>query len=158
MDVLTATPELADDEVTGSMWIDATASLVFQLDPKTGAGYVIELWAGSWPVTLQKLPLMEDRWTGQQRFAHTDYQRVELGEPLDRGTALPFRLILSGPYIELTLGDEVVIATLSGELVRGRFGFWVTEGTGSLEDVMATPLKPVPIRARSIAGTTSSNC
>ena len=97
-------------------------------------------------MTLQKLLLTTDRWTGQRRFAYTAYQRGELRESFQRGTALPFRLILSGPYIELSLGDEVVIATLSGEVTSGRFGFWLEDGTGALTDVVAARLTAVPIR------------
>ncbi len=148
MDVLTTAGDHGDIDVSGTILIDAAAGgLAFRVDPETGAGYFVEMTVGSRTVALQKLLPTVDRWTGKQRFAYTDYQRGELRQPLERGAAIPFRLILSGPYIELSLGDGVVLATLSGEVVSGRFGFWVEDGTGSMEDVMAAALKPVPIRA-----------
>ena len=148
MDVLTTSTDQTDLDVAGTLRIDAAAGgLAFRVDAQTGAGYFVELRAGTRGVALQKLLPTRDRWTGQQRFAYTDYQRGELRDALARDAAIPFRLILSGPYIELTLADEVVISTLSGEVVSGRFGFWVEDGTGSLGDIMAAPLKPVPITA-----------
>ncbi len=148
MDVLATGTDHGDLDVAGTLRIDAqSGGLTFRHDPETGAGYFVELRAGSRDVQLQKLLPTLDRWTGQRRFAYTDYQRGELREPFPRGGEIAFRLILSGPYIELSLGDEVVISTLSGEVSNGRFGVWVEDGSASLGQVMAAALRPVPITA-----------
>lgn len=148
MDALLTGADHGDLDVAGTLTLDAASGgLAFRVDPETGAGYFIEIRSGSRTVTLQKLTLTTDRWTGQRGFRYLDYQRGDLREPYDRGTALPFRLIVSGPAIELTLGDEVVLSTLSGEVTTGRVGFWLDDGTGRLDDVTGSPLRPVPIRA-----------
>ena len=145
MDALATAIDHADLDVAGTLRLDAASGgLAFRMDIASGAGYFIELRAGSRNVTLRKLLLSRDRWSGKQWFAYTDYQRGELRQPFRRGDELPFRLLLSGPYIELSLGDEVVIATLSGEAVSGRFGFWVEDGSGAMSDVTAAPLRPIP--------------
>lgn len=131
MDLLATATDLGDLDVSGTLRVDGlTGGLAFRVDVETGAGYFVQIRSGSRDVILQKLLLRMDRWTGQQRFAYIEYQRGELREPLRRGEDLPFHLILSGPYIELSLGDEVVLATLSGETVTGRFGLWVEDGSG----------------------------
>lgn len=148
MDALLIGADHGDLDVAGTLTLDAAAGvLAFRFDPETGAGCSIEIRPGSRTVTPRKLTLTVDRWTGQRGFRDLDCQRGDLREPYDRGTALPFRPIASGPAIGLTLGDEVILSTLSGEVTTGRVGFWLDDGTGHLDDGTGSPLRPVPIRA-----------
>ncbi len=53
------------------------------------------------------------------------------------------QVISSGPYIEVSLDGEVVLATLSGERTVGEVGIWAESGTIDLTDPRIVPLRPL---------------
>jgi hypothetical protein len=46
-----------------------------------------------------------------------------------------------GPYIECSLGGEVVLATLSAERTTGRFGAWIESGEVRVEGGVWSPMR-----------------
>ena len=52
-------------------------------------------------------------------------------------------LILSGPYVELELDGQVVIATLSAERTTGHFGIWAESGGIRIDNLSIAPLRPL---------------
>ena len=125
----------------GTLTIDAAAGgFRFRADGETGEGYTVEFRRGYREVALQKLTPTMDKWTGQRRFTYADYQRGMLPAPVGPDRAMPFRLVLSGPYIELSIAGEVVIATLSGARTIGQLGIWAEDGRVTLADATFAPL------------------
>nr|MBA3414911.1 hypothetical protein [Chloroflexia bacterium] len=61
-------------------------------------------------------------------YAWQELQRSDLATAFPIEAAVPFRLLLVGPYIELSIGGEVVLATLSGERLAGSWGVWTAAG------------------------------
>lgn len=144
MDTLVTDAECGDLQATGVLRLEAvTGGLVFRFDPEASDGYFIELQAGSADVVLKKWLLTSDHRTGQPWFRVEILQRGSLPAPLVAGSAAPFSLILSGPYIEFELNSQVVIATLSGERQSGRLGVWVESGRISIDQFHAVPLRPL---------------
>ena len=68
-------------------------------------------------------------------------QRGDLQAPASAGAALPFALLVVGAYIEVTLGDEVVCATLSAARTTGPVGIWAEGGTAHADDLRLTPMR-----------------
>jgi hypothetical protein len=122
------------------MVLDApVGGIGFRLEGAAGGGYFIELEAGSDRVSLQRWLGASDRWSGRPTFTWQELQRGRLRRPFQPGTPLDVHLILNGPYIELALGGEVVIATLSGARTSGDLGIWCESGTVRLEGPSITP-------------------
>lgn len=144
METLVTGRDETDLHATGRLRLGATTwGMLFRFDPATSDGYTIELQAGTSEVLLKKWLLRPDPRTGRPWFRMETLQRGQLARPLSRDTALPFSLILSGPYVELELDGQVVIATLSAERTSGRFGIWAESGTIEIEDLRTAPLRPL---------------
>ncbi len=123
----------------GTLHLDAASGgLGFRLDHE-GGGYFVEVTAGSTAVSLQRW-LPGDR-EGTPFFSYTVLQRGNLRAPATPGTPLPFALLVVGAYIEVTLGDEVVLATLSAARTVGPVGIWAESGTARAEDLRLTPMR-----------------
>lgn len=126
---------LASDEAVADVWVEGAFALAagsggvgFRLDD-AGGGYFIEMTAGGTEVSLRKwLPVRNPR-DSRSRFHVVELQRGRLHRPAPTGQAVPFRLLVVGPYIEWSLGDEVVLATLSAERAAGRIGCWAEGGS-----------------------------
>jgi beta-fructofuranosidase len=131
MDVLATTDEARDVWLEGVLTLDARlGGLAFRLDDQ-GGGYFVELIDGTSEVTLKKwLPSAHD--DGRPWFRYDELQRGRLTRPVARGEPVPFRLIVVGPYVECSLLDEVVLATLSAERTSGRIGIWSESGTATV--------------------------
>lgn len=139
---IAASREIAGDFVlTGTLQLDAAAGgIAFRL-ADDGSGYFITLRPGTTTVSLQKWLPTEDRFDQRPWFSYVTIQEETIVSPLDWSAGIPFRLISSGPYIELSLAHEVVLAALSGERLTGRFGFWAESGDVRASDVMSLKLK-----------------
>ncbi|MDQ3412871.1 MAG: hypothetical protein M3509_12225 [Chloroflexota bacterium] len=147
MDLLLTESDVQDVYAEGTIRLDATiGGLAFRVDAESSAGYFIELQAGAREVILKKWLLIRDQWSGQPWFRMEILQRDTLNQPFPAGTPVAFTLILSGPYIELALAGEVVLATLSGERQSGRLGPWTESGTITVRDFRAAPLRPLQHR------------
>lgn len=144
METLITAGGYGDLHATGQLRLNATiGGLVFRFDPATSEGYVIELQAGSTEVLLKKWLLSPEALTGRPWFRMEILQRGHLPRPVERHAELPFDLILSGPYIELELDGQVVIATLSAERTTGRFGLWAESGAIGVGNLSIAPLRPL---------------
>ena len=141
MEVLPSRVPAGDCLIEGDLVLTGGAGgTAFRLDAE-GGGSFVELRPGSTAVSLQKwLPTDHDH-HGRRGYAWQELQRADLTAPLPSGRAVPFRLLLVGPYIEVSVGGEVVLATFSGERIDGMWGIW-TAGGG----VAATGLRFAPLR------------
>lgn len=139
-DVLASEPVVDQAIVTGALTLDAgLGGLAFRLD-QGGGGYFVALAPGRDEVCLMKwLPADGD--DGRPWFRYVELQRGRLPRPLPRGQAVPFRLILAGPYLECSLDGEVALATLSAERLAGRLGIWAESGGAFAEDLLRAPLR-----------------
>jgi hypothetical protein len=54
---------------------------------------------------------------------------------------VPFRLLSVGPYLELELDGEVVLATLTGARLAGRIGVWAEGGLARIADARLSPMR-----------------
>lgn len=138
-DVVATRDEAEHFLLQGMLSLDAVSGgLAFRLDGQ-GGGYFVEVTAGSTEVKLVKwLPTVRD---GMPFFGYTVLQRGILRSPVSPDAPLPFALLVVGPYIEVTLGDEVVLCTLSAERARGPVGIWAQSGTAHAEALRLTPMR-----------------
>jgi beta-fructofuranosidase len=128
MDIAASRETPGDFTLSGTLRLDATTGgLVFRLHDD-GSGYFITLRPGDANVTLHKWLPTEDRFDQRPWFSYVTIQEAPLHLSPDWSSGVPFTLISCGPYIELSLDGEVVLACLSGERLEGRFGFWVESG------------------------------
>lgn len=142
LDLLASADPRTDFHLTGILRLDAQAGgIAFRLDGDTGGGDFIELTAGSDAVVLQRWSLTEDPRSDRQWFAVDVLQRARLRRPFAPGSPLELGLIVNGPYIELSLDGEVVIATLSEATSSGRIGIWADSGSVTLADARLAPLR-----------------
>ncbi len=137
-DIAASADEYEHFLLEGTLHLDAASGgLGFRLDGE-GGGYFVEVTVGSTAVSLQRwLPAGEPvSW-----FRYDVLQRGNLHAPAIPGTPLPFALLVVGPYIEVTLGDEVLLCTLSAARTRGPVGIWAQSGTARTTDVRLTPMR-----------------
>jgi hypothetical protein len=139
--VLRMPDEIADGWFEGTLRLDAgLGGLAFRLDAE-GGGYFVNLVAGSDEVTLDTwLPTRHAEGT-RGWFNRAELQRGRLPSTVQANEAISFQLLLVGPYIELSLGGEVVLATLSWERRQGGVGVWVDSGTLVAESVRWAPMR-----------------
>ncbi|MBA3378038.1 MAG: hypothetical protein H0T93_04075 [Chloroflexia bacterium] len=144
LDLLATDHDLADFHLSGTLTLDApVGGIGFRLEGASGGGYFLEIEKGSDRVSLQKWLGATAPWTNRPTFAWQELQRGRLQEPFLPGTPLAMELISSGPYIEISLDGEVVIATLSGERTVGQLGIWCESGLIALTDPVVSSLRPV---------------
>ena len=141
MDVLAAAEPFADFWFEWLFRLDgAGGGLAFRLDDE-GGGYFVALVAGSDVVELVKWLLVRDPFDDRRWFRVAELQRGRLPRPLARGEPVAFRLLVVGPYLECSFGDEVVLATLSAERRVGQVGLWVESGTLLADDLRLAPMR-----------------
>ncbi len=142
LDFLATAEELDDVRLTGTLTLDApVGGIGFRLAGDTGGGYFVEIEEGSDKVSLQRWIPTHNPLTGRSWFAWDELQRGRLRRPFEPGTSLALQLITNGPYIEVALDGEVVIAALSGARLSGPFGIWAESGSVELADASVTPLR-----------------
>ena len=140
LDVLATDDAFENFRLTATLTLDApVGGLGFRLDGETGGGYFLEIEEGSDRVSLQKWVMTRDQWSNRPFYGWQELQRGRLRERFEPGTPLAVHLITNGPYIEIALDGEVVIATLSGERTVGPVGIWAESGSASLTDATITP-------------------
>jgi hypothetical protein len=142
-EILAAAGEAGDACLSGTIALDAAAGgLACRLDADA-TGYFLRLTPGSAEVVLTKwLPdSRPEEVAGFPWFTYVDVQRGRLDRPLPRGEAIPFHLLAVGPYIELSLWNEVVIAAVTGERRHGRLGVWAEDGRASLGEPLVAPMR-----------------
>jgi beta-fructofuranosidase len=141
LDLLATSAEHEDFHLTGTFLLDApTGGIGFRLEGDSGGGYFIELEEGSSRVSLQKWLGATQRWTNRSWFAWHELQRGNLRQAFEPGVPVELSLISNGPYIEVALDGEVVLATLSGERTTGQVGVWAESGSATLTGATLTPL------------------
>jgi beta-fructofuranosidase len=134
---------MADACLTGRLTLDAAAGgLALRLDDDA-TGYFVRLTPGSAEVTLLRwLPgHRPEEPPGFPWFDYIELQRGELPAPLARGATVDLQLLAAGPYLELTVNGEVILAAVSGARQRGRLGIWVEDGTATLAEARVAPLR-----------------
>lgn len=142
LDLLASAGEETDFRLTGALRLEAqSGGIAFRLDGDTGGGCFIEMNAGSDEVVLQRWNLIRRPHTNRQWFDVAVLQRGRLRQSFVPGTPLELGLIVNGPYIELSLAGEVVLATLSEARSTGRIGIWTDSGAIALRDVHLAPLR-----------------
>jgi beta-fructofuranosidase len=136
-DMAVSADDLEDFLLEGELTLDApSGGLGLRLDER-GGGYVIELSPGRDEVSLQTwLPPVSP-----PTYAFQEIQRGRLYRPLDVGRPVPFRLLSVGPYLELELDGEVVLATLTGARLSGRIGVWSEGGLARIADARLSPMR-----------------
>jgi hypothetical protein len=73
-------------------------------------------------------------------------QQAELHAPLRAGEPIGFTLLNVGPYVEFSVNDEVVLATMTGNPAQGDCGVWMEDGTlDALHGQWVTMRQPAPI-------------
>jgi len=141
MDVLAAAAEAGDADI--SMKLDlgcAAGGLAFRLDDE-GGGLFVELAPGSREVSLVKwLPERNAR-TGNRGYRREVLQSETMYAPFPAGEATAARLLCVGPYVEVSVRGEVVLATFTGERLTGRWGIWAESGPARAEDVRLAQMR-----------------
>jgi beta-fructofuranosidase len=133
--------DAADDVLLeGTMTLTgARGGLALRLDDEA-CGLYLELLPETSRVTLRRRGIRRTE-RGAQRYAYDHLQRANRHEPSTTGTALPFRLLSVGPYVELSLAGEVAIATMTGEPPAGHWGFWVEDGSLAVSNLRCAAMR-----------------
>jgi beta-fructofuranosidase len=140
MDVVGGAELVGDFWWSGQLHLSGRAGgLAFRLE-EDGTGYLVEIQDGGQTASLQKWLLGRDA-SGRPTFKYTELQRGRLATPVTPGAPVAFELLVVGAYIECSLGGEVVLATLSAERTRGRFGAWVESGEVRVEGGIWAPMR-----------------
>lgn len=134
----------ANLRLRGHLALDSIhGGIVFRAVRGTGES-VVSLEPGSREVTIAKHKLTTDVRTARQWFSHVVLQRGTLPFPIRRGRAHRIQLIVNGPYLEVAIDGEVVLATLSAEWEGGQIGVWAIDGTATLTDgTLETLRRPI---------------
>lgn len=146
MDIVASNEIAGDFVLTGTLRLDAaTGGIAFRLDDD-GSGYFVTVRPGASTIALHKWLPTEDRFDRRPWFSYVTIQEEAIVSSLDWSSGVAFRLISSGPYIELSLASEVVLSALSGERQTGRFGFWAESGSAQADDVRLNSLKSTALK------------
>jgi beta-fructofuranosidase len=130
----------------GALTLRATSGgLGFRLDDD-GSGYFITIQPGSRDVLLHKWLPGRDPFDIRPWFRYAEIQRGQLPRLVPADSPLTFRLLTVGPYVELTLNEEVVLAALTAERTGGRLGIWAESGTAQATGVRAAPMRSPELR------------
>ena len=142
-----APPPAHNFQVRGELTLDAArGGLALRVGEDDSSGLFIELTPGSRTVTLQ-------RWGARPRdmgaalgLTYDVLQQAELHESLRAGDPVGFTLLSVGPYVEFSVNDEVVLATVTGRPVSGACGAWVEDGKLDVDDVQWVAMRqPAPV-------------
>jgi beta-fructofuranosidase len=118
----------------------ATGGIGFRLDDE-GGGVFIEFAPASPDATLVKwLPERSAR-DGRRGYRREELQREAMSAPWPAGEGVPVRLLSVGPYVEVSVRGEVVLATFTGERLECRWGIWAESGQVAASDVKIAPMR-----------------
>ena len=109
----------------------ARGGLAFRTGDDESSGLYIELTPGSRAVTLQRWGTRNRDMGAARGLTYDVLQRAELHAPIDSTEPFAFTLLNVGPYVEFSVNDEVVLATMIGDPVEGGCGVWVEGPTSS---------------------------
>ena len=141
MEVLAASAAAGDGLIEGEIALEGSSGgIAFRLDDE-GGGYFVEVRPGSAAVSLQKWLPTEGDGERLRGYAWRELQRAELDTPFPEAAPVAYRVLVCGPYVEVSLAGEVVVATFSGERLEGRWGIWTSGGRATAAEVRFAPLR-----------------
>ena len=124
-----ASPPAHSYQVRGELTLQAArGGLAFRTGDDESSGLYIELTPGSRAVTLQRWGTRSRDMGAARGLTYDVLQRAELHAPIDSAEPFAFTLLNVGPYVEFSVNDEVVLATMIGNPVEGGCGVWVEDG------------------------------
>jgi beta-fructofuranosidase len=138
-----ATTDRAEDDVLieGMLSLSgARGGIGFRLD-QDASGLYVELKPGSTRVALQRWGVRRDERGGPLAPTFEVLQEAERHQPIQPDDPIPLRLLLCGPYVEVSLAGEVAIAFMTGNPAAGRSGVWSEHGTCALRDARVASLR-----------------
>ncbi|MFN8593744.1 MAG: hypothetical protein U0031_19975 [Thermomicrobiales bacterium] len=118
----------------------ARGGLVFRSDGE-GGGLVLELNANSRVVQLQRWARRRDMYGAATGPAFEIIQTADHHTPIRADAEIPVRVVAAGPYLEVSLDDEVVIAIMTGTPPHGDWGIWVEDGECVMQAARIAPLR-----------------
>lgn len=138
-----ADPRAADYVLEGSLTLDAArGGLALRLDDD-GNGIYVELTPDSRQVSLQRWGTRRDERDESLGPAFEILQGGHRHQPTLTAQAIPVRMMTNGPYIEVALNGDVVIAFMTGRPALGYWGVWAEQGCCTLrEGRVATMRRP----------------
>lgn len=136
-------PQPAADDVclTGELTVAAAAGGLALRLAEDDTGYFLRLTPGTAEVTLLKWLPGRRAEEAAPWFSYAEVQHGRLSRPLERGRRVAVQALAVGPYIELALDGEVVIAAVTGERQRGQVGLWAEGGAVTLDEALVTPMR-----------------
>lgn len=141
MDVLTCETPTGDMMIEGDILLDAArGGFALRLNDD-GDGLYVELVPGSREMALQRWGTMTRDEGRSWRHSFDALQQAPRHEAIARGAAIPFRLLSIGPYIEVSIGGEVAIATATGKPAAGNWGIWAEDGSCVLSNARWAPMR-----------------
>ena len=84
----------------------------------------------------------EDTREHRRGYRWEELQRRVVPGIIDYASYLSYRIIFSGPYVEVSVNGEVVLATLTGERASGPVGLWVDSGKIAARMLQFRPMRP----------------
>ncbi|MEZ4561245.1 MAG: hypothetical protein R2853_00705 [Thermomicrobiales bacterium] len=123
-----AAPPAHDFQLRGELRLDAArGGLALRVDDDS-SGLYIELTPGSRTVSLQRWGIRLRDMGTSRGLTFDVLQQAELHEPFSAGEPVGMTLLSVGPYVEFSINDEVVLATMTGRPRHGMCGVWVEDG------------------------------
>jgi hypothetical protein len=124
-----ASPPAHNFQANGELTLNAArGGLALRVGNDESSGLFIELTPDSRIVTLQRWGTRQRNMGGALGLTYEVLQQAELHEPLRASEPFTFTLLNVGPYVECSINDEVVLATMTGRPADGACGAWVEDG------------------------------
>jgi beta-fructofuranosidase len=142
-----AAPPAHNFQVRGELTLNAArGGLALRVGEDESSGLFIELSPGSRNVSLQRWGTRpRDMGAGLGQMYEV-LQQAELHAPIRAGERFAFTLLNVGPYVEFSVNDEVVLATMTGRPPHGKCGAWVEDGALRAANVRWVAMRqPAPI-------------
>jgi beta-fructofuranosidase len=141
MDVLLAASAASDADITLKLDLSCAAGgLAFRMDEE-GGGYFVEFTPQLREASLVKwLPERNAR-TGFRGYRREVVQRETMFTPFPASEKVAVRLLVVGPYVEVSVRGEVVLATFTGERLTGSWGIWAESGAARADEVRIAPMR-----------------
>jgi hypothetical protein len=148
-----ATPPAHNYQVRGELTMNgARGGLALRVANDESSGLFIELAPGSRTVMLQRWGTRTRDMDAGLGLTYDVLQQAQLHAPIPTGEPFAFTLLNVGAYVELSVNDEVVLATMTGRPASGASGVWVEDGELRAENVMWVPMRqPAPVPATPAA-------
>jgi len=115
--------------------------IAFRTD-EDGGGWYLEYIKATGALTLSKWVPTEDAREHRRGYRWEELQRRVVPGIIDYASYLSFRIVFFGPYVEVSVNGEVVLATLTGERSSGPVGLWVDSGKIAARMLQFRPMRP----------------